>query len=442
MMSNLIRTKIVDLLSGKNCLKYYELYSDTQWYARSYLDKLQLEKLKLLLEHCFINVPFYHKVIEDKKIDLNRIEDFDVLNHFPVITKQTIIENYEDFKPLNLNKLHSVKVSPTGGTTGRILYKRTDANLRSSAWGAYRRFTDWMGVKESDAKLKLLGGHIKRPRLIEIVKDSVSNFLTNDYSFDPYDNSDENINKIRELLKNKKIQLIRSYSQYLYNLAQQFDEKNETFNVRAIMTTAEPLMQEHRQLFKKIFNAESFDQYGSGEIGGIAFECSKHEGLHITEERVIIEQDENNNLIITDLDNYAMPYLRYKNDDQAIISEKPCSCGRQHRLITEVLGRSCDYITGSDGRNLHWAYFWHLMFDTHIAYKRNIKKFQIRQSNNREIQFRYVGNDLSDADKDKLKLLLSQKLGTIEILFKKEEDIENSVSGKYRPVVNDLLLKK
>ncbi|MBN1185609.1 MAG: phenylacetate--CoA ligase family protein [Bacteroidales bacterium] len=440
-MTKLLRTILVDRLSGKTSAKYYRLYSETQWYDRSKLNEFQLYKLKLLLFHCFNSVPFYKKVIEDLKIDLNRIDSLDVLKRFPVITKQTILENYNDFIPQNLSQLSLVKTSPTGGTTGRILLKRTDVNLRSSVWGSYRRFIDWMGIRESDAKLKLLGGHIKKPGLIEKLKYPIINSLNNDYAFDPYDTSDKNVNRIREVLSTKNIRLIRSYSQYLYNLAQQFDRNNETFHIKAIMTTAEPLMPEHRQLFKKVFNAESYDQYGSGEIGAIAFECDKHMGLHITEERVIVEQDENNNMIFTDLDNFAMPYIRYKNEDQAVIIDKPCLCGRQHRLIERVLGRSCDYILGSNGKNLHWAFFWHLMFDTEIAHNRNIIKFQVKQTDKTKILFRYVGDSLTTEDEEILKLLMFDKLGKMNISFTREKDIENAASGKYRPVVNDLLLK-
>jgi len=441
-MTNTIRTLLTDKLSGKNTVEFYKLYSETQWYSHQQIIDFQLKKLRLLLNHCYLNVPFYRNIIENEKIDLNRIDDLDVLSVFPIITKQTILNNYNDFIPDNIEELPGVKTSQTGGTTGQILFKRTDANLRSSAWGANKRFFDWMEIGESDVKLKLMGGHISKPSLKNKLKERINDKLFNEFSFDPYDNSESNFKQIRQVLRKKPICLIRGYSQHLFTLAKQFEERNDNFNVKAIMTTAEPLMPEHRMLFKKVFNAESFDQYGSGEIGAIAFECASHEGLHITDERVVVETDADNNLIFTDLDNFAMPYIRYRNDDQAIISDKPCSCGRKSKLIKQVLGRTCDYIIGINGKTLHWAYFWHLMFDTEIAYKRNIIKFQIHQANAETIHFRTVGGKLTDEDQAVIRNYMFDKLGKMSIEFINEPDIENAKSGKYRPVVNDLLLKQ
>jgi phenylacetate-CoA ligase len=122
---------------------------------------------------------------------------------------------------------------------------------------------------------------------------------------------------LKELLGKRKIKLLRSYTQYLYTIASELRQRGYRYNVKSIMTTAEPLFPEHRVLFQEVFGAEVFDQYGCGEIGGIAFECDHHEGLHVTEERVILETGETGELIITDLDNLALPLIRYSNADEA-----------------------------------------------------------------------------------------------------------------------------
>jgi phenylacetate-CoA ligase len=215
--------------------------------------------------------------------------------------------------------------------------------------------------------------------------------------------------------------------------------RNIKVNVPLVTTTAEPLMLEQRKIFKEILGAESFDQYGCGEIGGVAFECSEHEGMHITEERVIVEQTNNHDLIMTDLDNYAMPFVRYYNADQAVISNERCGCGREHRLIKQVMGRTCDYVVGMNDEYLHWAYFWHLIFDSGVSKKRDLSKFQIEQESQNKIIFKYIAKQL---DKDEEKLLtdsIQSKLGNVEVVFSQEHDIPNTATGKYRPVINNLL---
>ena len=433
------RVKIMDFLSRKQVYKYYKLYHKTQWYSKSEMEAFQILKLKKLLKHCYDNVPYYRAIIEKNQIDIKNFDSITILSKFPLLTKEIIQANYKDFIPKNNKKIAGIKISQTGGTTGNILIKRNDANTRSSIWGAYKRYEEWMGNKKSGKILKLMGGHLKKSKIKQKIREKLVNFLRNTISINIYDTSDETVEKIIQILKAKNISHIRSYPQFLYNVAQKLEQKGLSFFIKSISTTAEPLMPEHRMLFKKVFNASTFDQYGGGEIGGIAFECDKHEGLHIAEERAIVEINELNELIISDLDNYTMPFIRYWNADQAIISDKKCSCGRQSQLITQIMGRTCDYVIGINGQFLHWAYFWHLVFDSNIAKTRNLRKFQIVQNTKTAIMIRLIADKLSFEEEDFIVSDIKKRLGEIIIEFSYEQDIENTKTGKYRPVINKLL---
>ena len=432
--------KIIDLLKGKTTYKYYTKYRETQWYNRDEINEYQISKLKKLIHHCYDNIPYYTKIMKDKGIDPNTVESMNYLKKFPILTKEIIKENYELFMPINSNNIKGIKTSPTGGTTGSILSKRNDANTRSSIWGSYRRFYDWMDIKPGDMILTYWGGHISKPNFNEHFKSWLSNRLRHTIPFNAYDTNPNTINLIIKCLKSGKIKLIQSYPQALYVLALKLKERGESFKIKAIMTTSEPLMPQHRELFREIFGCESFDQYGCGEIGGIAYECEAHNGLHITEERVYIEHNENNELLITDLDNFAMPFIRYYNGDQAEFASEDCICGRKSQVIKRILGRTCDYLICKNGQSLHWAYFWHLMFDTEIALKRNFQKFQIIQKSKDILFFRYVGDQLFKFDEEILIKMIREKMGNVKIEFIKEDDIECSTSGKYRPVINELII--
>lgn len=433
-------TKLTDILTGKNIAGYYKEYSKTQWYSDEQMQAYQLIKLQKLVSHCYYNVPYYTKIMDERGITPNDVISLDFVKSFPLLTKEIIKANYQDFIPKNLGSIQGVKTSQTGGTTGNILFKRNDANTRSSIWASFKRFTEeWMNIAESNKKLILMGGHVMGSSLKEKVKKKAISILSNSVTFSPYDTSEQNTENIIRALYENSFEQIRSYSQFLYQFSLKLKQKGLKFNVKAITTTAEPLMPEHRELFKEIFNAEIFDQYGCGEIGGIAYECNHHKGLHITEERVLVEVNEHNELIVTDLDNYAMPFIRYWNADQAILSNKKCSCGRQSQLIEQIMGRTCDYIVGVNGEILHWAYFWHLFFDSKVADKRNLRKFQVVQRTKNELFIRIVADLLTDEEKQILIENIQNRLGPIQITFSFENDIENSASGKYRPVINNLL---
>lgn len=432
-------TKIIDILTSKNVEGCYQIYKETQWYDRDEMEQFQLKKLQKLVTHCYEHIPYYREYMLERNLTPASIVTLADIEKLPILTKEIIKENYDKFTPINIHQIKGVKVSQTGGTTGNILFKRTDADLRSSIWGTYKRFSDWMGVKPRDKKLILMGGHVIGKNYFDRLKKTVNNALTNSISFSPYDTSKENILKIIEALKNNEFKFIRSYPQFLFSIAQRLKSQGMSFDVKAITTTAEPLMPEHRVLFKEVFNAEIFDQYGCGEIMGVAYECPMHSGLHIADERVLVEVDDNNDLIITDLDSYAMPFIRYWNADQAIVSDEECSCGRKSRLIKKIMGRTCDYITGVNGEFLHWAYFWHLFFDSHVAEKRNLRKFQVVQKSKDKLLIRLVCDLLSKDEEGVLTKNMKDRLGDMNVVYSYEDDIENSASGKYRPVINEIL---
>jgi len=431
--------RIIDLVSGKNVSEYYRVYKETQWFSQEEMRNYQIKKLKLLVKHCYENVPYYHNVMDRIGITYHDVKDLSFLSNFPILTKEIIKQNYSRFVPTNESTLKGINVSQTGGTTGNILNKRNDAQTRSSVWGSYRRFYDWMGVLPNDRILTFWGGHVIKHGLKTSFTKYVSDKLRNTTSFDAYDTRSETFDLIIKTLCKGDIKLIRSYPQALYALALKLKDKGINVSVKAIMTTSEPLMPQQRALFKEIFNAESFDQYGCGEIGAIAYECNAHNGLHVTEERVILETNDKDELLITDLDNFAMPYIRYWNADQAIFSEKECKCGRKSQVIEKVLGRTCDYLVGINGQSLHWAYFWHLLFDTEIAINRNFVKFQIVQMSSDYLLFRTVSDPLSKEDKSTIVNMIREKMGNMQVEFVLEKDIENTASGKFRPVINKLL---
>lgn len=432
-------TKILDILTKKNVTEYYELYKETQWYDADTMKLYQLGKLKRLVKHCYDNVPFYRKYMNNLRLTPEDIKSLEQIKLFPIITKEIIQQNYTSFIPDNIKEIKGVKTSQTGGTTGNPLFKRNDANTRSSVWGTYKRYEDWLGHLNTDKTLIMMGGSIKNIGLKgRIISKGVS-LLENSMSVDIYNTSDETIDKIIILLSKNKFSYIRSYPQFLFSVAQKLEQKSLSFKLKSISLTAEPVMPKHRELFKKIFNSEVFDQYGCGEIGGIAYECDRHEGLHIAEERVIIEINKLNELIITDLDNYSMPFIRYWNADQAEISEKYCSCGRKSKLIKKIIGRTCDNVVGVNGQILHPSFFWLLIYDSNVANNKNLRKFQIVQNSKTNLLIRLVADPLSDEEKELIISDIKKRMGDMTIEFSYEPEIENTETGKYRAVINKII---
>ncbi|PKN73286.1 MAG: hypothetical protein CVU50_03055 [Candidatus Cloacimonetes bacterium HGW-Cloacimonetes-3] len=428
--------KVLDLLTGKSVWKAYCEYKESQWFSRDDMDALKLEKLRKLINHCYINVPYYTAFMKNIGMIPSDVNDLSVLSKFPITTKEIIKENYYGFTPLNLKLIKGNKSGQTGGTTGNILIKRNDAATRSSGWGAYKRFEDWMGKEPSDKMLLYWGGVAKgsaRERIVGLI----SSYLNKTITFSPENLTVEQAQRIYHALNRLDVRYIRTYSQAAFELAKTFHDLGLKFKLKGVTTTAEPVQAEHRELIRQVFSCEIFDQYGCGEIGGVAFECDHHKGLHITEERVIVEAGVGRELLMTDLDNFSMPFIRYANDDEAEFSEEECTCGRKSRLLKSILGRTSDYLYLYNGKKVHWGLFLHLLFDTGVAKNSNMKKFQIRQDSPDSLAIRMISDPLTSFDKAKICTYIKDNIGDLSIEFIQEKEIENAPSGKYRPVVRN-----
>lgn len=430
--------RLSDFLTGKCVWKYYQLYLLTQWYSPEEMNKLRLFKFKRLLEHCYENVPVYRHLMSDLSIVPGKIKDFEVLKRFPIIEKKTVLDNYDQFIPKNISQLKSIKKAWTSGTTGQVLETRSDLNTRSSTWGTFERFNTWMGKNQGDSIVNLKGGHIINSTLNDWVKAKAIGLIENKHLLNAYDLSENKIDKYYQMIIELKEPILRGYCQNIYDLASIFKRKGYSLRLKAVTTTAEPLMPHHRQLFREIFKCDTFDQYGCGEVGGVAYECEKHEGLHVAEERVILEIGESEEVILTDLDNFSFPLIRYRNGDQARISPKACSCGRKSLLIKEILGRTSDNIYGPNGNSLHWGFFHHLLIDSQIAVNRQMLKFQVVQNSLHDIDFLLVSQPLNVKEKDLLVHSIRRVLGDISVNIKNVQDIPLQVSGKHKAVVSAL----
>jgi phenylacetate-CoA ligase len=126
-----------------------------------------------------------------------------------------------------------------------------------------------------------------------------------------------------------------------------------------------------------------FDMYGSREIPSIACECEYHSGLHTFNDIRIVEiirgdspakPGEEGSVIVTDLLNYAMPFIRYEIGDVGVMSKEVCRCGRGFPMLKEIKGRITNTIVTPDERYIHGEYFTHLFYDVP-----GIKAFQVRQ---------------------------------------------------------------
>jgi phenylacetate-CoA ligase len=440
-MSTKLRYQFEDFLSGRCVWDNYVFLKDSQNWDKNRMEEYRLKKLINLLNFCYRSVPAYSYLMKQSGLHPDNIGYLDSIKQLPVINKQYILDHYTDFIPSAQSSVKGVKFGRTSGTTGQVLRYMNDTNSRSMVWGSFLRFQDWMGRYPDQLFIVFRGRNILKESALSKLKNHLTDVIENAKTFDSYKLGEKEINNlIRTLDKNPKA-ILRGYVLNLVDIAGLLKREGLSYSLQAVTTTAEPLLAFHRKAIKDTFNCEIFDQYGCGEIGGVAYECSNHQGMHITEEHVILETDENDEIILTDLDNYAFPFIRYKNGDQVLLDEKPCECARNSKLIKTVLGRTSDNIIALNGLPVHWGYFHHLIIYTNIAVRCNLKKFQVIQNKLDEIIINFQSDPLLQTEKDTLRSILKDKLGEINIIINNVNEIPNSDSGKFKAIVSKMNLK-
>ena len=155
--------------------------------------------------------------------------------------------------------------------------------------------------------------------------------------------------------------LIRAFPNPLWILAKYLKETSGApIRPKGIITVGEPLLDSQRTLFEEVFGCPLFNCYVSRECGNMAGECDFHHGLHINAESLIIEFVRNGRqagraspgqILITDLDNYGMPFIRYRIEDLGSSMSPSCPCGRSLPLMAMEAGRISDFIISPHDRS-------------------------------------------------------------------------------------------
>ncbi len=126
-----------------------------------------------------------------------------------------------------------------------------------------------------------------------------------------------------------------------------------------IITTAETLDKATRHLLQSTFKSDVFQFYGLTEMGLVGWQCSEHDGYHLADDTVIVEQvppcegEGPPRLVMTNLDSTAMPFIRYETGDIGVLHrDRFCKCGRTFTLLTTLEGRTVDCVQLRDGRQV------------------------------------------------------------------------------------------
>ena len=179
---------------------------------------------------------------------------------------------------------------------------------------------------------------------------------------------------------------LATYPSMLARLVHEAHAGRLTIAPRRILTMAEPLLPEIRQAAEGTWNAPVANMWGTSEGGVNAIGCFQQDGMHLTDDLLIVEPvDEHgtpvpagvrsDKIYLTNLFNPLMPLIRYEISDEIVVDDAPCACGSSHRRIEDIQGRNDDTFHYQEGVSIHPH-----LFRSILAKHAVISEYQVRQT--------------------------------------------------------------
>jgi len=328
------------------------LHETEETLNRSDLERLQAERLRTTLARA-AEAPCYRTVFQEKKITPEQVRTVDDVRRLPFTTKDDLRAGFPDGF-LAVPRERVVRMHASSGTTGAptVVYHTLEDIHRWADLVA--RCLYMAGMRASDVFQNImtyglftggLGLHYGAEKLGAMIIPIGAG------------NSRRQITFMRQF-HTTVAHIIPSYALKLLETFAEMgvDPKRDT-RLRIAVVGAEPHSEEIRERIEEAYGVFAVNSYGLSEMNGpgVAFECPHKTGIHLWEDSYILEvvdpetlepvpEGDMGELVLTTLTREAMPLIRYRTRDLARVLPGPCPCGRTHRRLSRILGRSDDML--------------------------------------------------------------------------------------------------
>jgi phenylacetate-CoA ligase len=424
--------------------KTYGLLQKSQWWSADQLEEYQLEQLSKLLDHAYMNVPYYTRIFDERGLKPKDIQDLKDLEKLPFLTKDMVRANFKDLCASNYSPGRFQLVN-TGGSTGTPLELYLEKGVTDAKeWAFIKTQWDRVGYRFRD-KCAIFRGY-----KVPVSKDSFwkSQLFGRWMLFSSYDINNLNTPAYIQKLKEYDPKFVQAYPSSLSLLAMNMKELNVSnpFNIKAILCGSENLFPTQRKILEHTFNTRVYSWYGLTEKVVLAGECEVSNNYHIFPEYGITELiDEGGNVICsgsgeivgTGFNNYSMPLIRYRTGDMGVLSRNKCECGREYPLFERVEGRSQDYVVTKDDSKITLTA---LIFGQHFEAFSNIKELQLIQEQKGVLLFNIVKTeDYSEVNENELLSKIKEvSQNNLDVYFNYVDSIPKTERGKHKFLIQKL----
>ncbi|MDB5334712.1 MAG: CapK related-protein [Planctomycetaceae bacterium] len=445
MYGKLYRNVLLPLFDGvvkrRHTMSHWRDVEQSQWLSREQLEDRQLQALRALVEHAQQTCPYYAEEWGAQGLNATQLRSLQDFTAWPLLTREMIRCHREKMRTTNTLKRIS---KATGGSSGEPLRFDLDSGSNDRRTAMMYRGYGWAGGAPGTKQLHIWGTAVGDVPKWKRFKMNLHRAFDRHLVLSCFEFTPERMRQNLDRMNGYRAEVIVAYTNSLYDFAL-FLKRESLVPVspRSIIVGAEKLHDFQRTLIEEVFRAPVFETYGSREFMLIGAECDKHTGLHLSMENLLVEvldedgsptpAGQEGNVVITDLFNYGMPFVRYVSGDRAIAGFETCSCGRGLPLLKKVVGRSVEILTAPDGRRVSGLFIPHLMKEFPA-----VRRFQVVQQELDLIDVKLVvEGSLADADRELMLSELRRFMGTdVHFNLQFMDHIPLTAAGKMKVVVN------
>lgn len=382
---------------SRRAVSDYQMLRKTQWLPADQITKLQEIKLRQLIHHAYHHVHYYREIFDQAGLRPEDIQTVDDLGKLPLLDKDKVRKHLHFSLMSDNHRKDRIVAIQTSGSTGEPFTCYVDKSQLEMRWAATQRGMDWTGYRFGDKQARLWHQNIGMTRM-QVAREKLCAFLCRRMFIPAFEMSDKTLPRtIRKLEKYQPV-LMDGYAESFNFLAHYIRSKSlPAFKPKSIVSSAQILPEKSRKTLESTFDCQVFDKYGSREFSGIAYEGPAHDGKHIVAENYIVEilvegrkalPGEIGEVVITDLNNYCMPFIRYRIGDlaRAVDPGQRSACGRELPRIGEIEGRVQSIIFGADGIYVPSSLFGHFFKD----YEHIIRFYQVVQEKEGAVTLKVV----------------------------------------------------
>lgn len=414
----------------------------TQWLSYPELQRIQLGLLKKLVRHCYDSVPYYRRVMDERRITPDSVRTLSDIERFPIIDKRDVLEAGESIISTRYPKW-ALRKGRTGGSTGTpmIVYRNLFSLGTEHAFA--RRQWDWAGVGFREKSAWIFQRTVAPPekkdaRLYEY--DPILKELT----LSAYHCSRDTAIDYAKRIKEYGIKVLVGYPSAIHLMAKACMESGFKLDLRVVLSTWEAMTDSMRDTIADAFGCKIFDFYGSGERVVAIHRCEQG-SYHIVPEYGYTElhsmdgqEKTYRKVVSTGFWNKAMPFIRYDMGDVVVESNDRCGCGREFPLVKSIIGKEGDVIRSPSGVELGVTAVTQVLYT--VGGTDNVLETQFIQDALDHVTIEYVpGPRFSRDDLATMKNSAAKYLPhDLRVDLKQVGAVRRTSMGKIRPIVSHI----